>query len=90
MSKCCDSNRYIALQNANEIKKLYGTTEVRTRTYRLRNFCPNLTVEIYFIFKKVGKNTLKKKQEKRPYSMNNFSYLFKDMSKNNKRLINQK
>ena len=46
--------------------KIYGSTEIRNRTYCLRNFCPHRTTEtIYLKMRIVGKNTLKKK-EKRP------------------------
>ena len=50
----------IAITNVSEIIKMFGTTEIRTRTYCLRNFRPNVTAEIYFRIKRVGKNLVKK------------------------------
>ena len=44
--------------------KKCGPTEIRTRSYSLRNFCPNPTAEFYF-WQKVGKNRLKKKKNDR-------------------------
>ena len=34
------------LTNVSEITKIYGPTEIRTRTYCLRNVCPNPTAEL--------------------------------------------
>ena len=36
------------LVNVSEIIKIYGTTEIRTWNYCLRNFCHNPTAEMYF------------------------------------------
>ena len=49
------------LVNVSRIMKVHGPTEIRTRTYCVRNFCPHRTaVTIYLKIKIVGKNTLKK------------------------------
>ena len=61
------------LTNVSEIIKISDTTKIRTRTYCLRNFCPNPTAGIYFGIKKSWENWTEKKKEKRPYWMNNFS-----------------
>ena len=50
------------LTNVSEIIKISDTTDIRTRTYCLRNFCPNPTADIYFRIKRVGKIGLKKRK----------------------------
>ena len=61
ISKCSDSNTYLALQNFIVIPtvpwaplefltlqkciKIYDMREIRTRIYCLKNFCPNVTAE---------------------------------------------
>ena len=49
-------------ESVSEVIKKSGTTESRTRTYRLRNFCPNTIAEVYFRKKNFGRNRLKKKK----------------------------
>ena len=48
------------LTKANEIIKIYSPTENRSRTYCLRNVCPNSTAEIYFWVNSWQKYTDKK------------------------------
>ena len=36
------------LKNVSEIIEIYGPTEIRTRTYCLRNFCPHRTAETIY------------------------------------------
>ena len=50
------------LTKVSEIIKLYGTPDIRVWTYYLRNFCPNLTAEIYNR-KSLQKYTEKKKND---------------------------
>ena len=79
---CCLTHwaiRNIKISDKNQWNhKIYGTTENRTRTYCLRNFCPNRTAEILFYYKKSWQSYTEKK-EKRPRLMNNFSHIFKFM-----------
>ena len=63
------------LTNVSEIMKISGPTKSRTPTNCLRNFCPNLTAEIYFWIKIVAKGTLKKQL----YWLNNFSRILENM-----------
>ena len=63
------------LTNVSEIIKIYGPTEIRTRTYCLRIFRLLFTAEIICLKKEiVGKNILKKKQ-KRPYCTESIIFL---------------
>ena len=79
MGTCCDSTPYLVpqkpvvlpivpwepfefLTNVSKTMKIYGTRDWN-RSYWLRNFCPNLTAEIYVKIKNWQKYTVKK----RPY-----------------------
>ena len=48
--------------NSSEIIKIYGTTEIRAPIDCLKFFRPNITAEIYFMTKRVSKNTQKEKK----------------------------
>ena len=65
---CCSAHwPWEPLKFLTIIIKIYETTKIRTRTYCLENFCPNLIASIYFLIKRVGKNTLKKKKNDPTY-----------------------
>ena len=52
------------LTNVSQIIKNFAPTEIRGRSYRLRNFYPHNTGDtIYLKIKIVHKNTLKKKEK---------------------------
>ena len=63
-----------------EIIKIYSPTEIRTRTYCLRNVCPNPSAEFFWI--NSWHKYTDEKQMTPLYLMNNFSGIFKYAAKN--------
>ena len=73
--KCWDSNPYLLLQHHVVLStvlweisdftgniKMYGRADIRTRAYCLRNFCPYLSADTIYLFKKITRILRKKKK----------------------------